>query len=615
MTWTDDFNRADGPLGNGWTAGSNTLTIAGNKVGAGAGGWTTNPAVGGPGTHDASVVWTRSADWAPSASPIVKASTSPGGWYYATVTPSPSPTLFKLWRYNNGPSTELASVQISAGTVLGGTVGVRWADGVLYGYFNGSLVVQANDNTYAANTLEGFTVGGSFSYVDSFTGDAAVERSMIVVPDPVYQYAGTIRMTAIGTNTEWSAGPPASTTFAVNHGTLYTQVVVDATHAYIYWTPSSYLGQFQFTETQYGLSYIVTETIDPNVWDGGPDAVTPEASIILDRTGRFCPTGTILTTCHRLDGTLGPTILESLDMLLYQLGGFSGQTNPDPTAVSLPSLLYALYENPVGGGHYTVNQLLGILGGSPTIYSHADLLTNLGNAISSEAASILAAIAAVRGAGNPSLASIVTILNDMNIESGTNFQTVLDAIAAIPGTDLGPVLTAIAALRGGTATVQTVRDKLDDLQTSLNSIAASLSALRTGSNLTLQDVLDAIAGISIPPGTTTEGAPVWPGLGAVTIGAPVALTDQLVLDGPMHGVLVDVSVPPTTLGKYAVGGNLTDWGQHRLSFQTDRGDLEPWQYLNFRQGIYTPKSMAQAEHAVFQLAGGEGGTVRTFLRS
>lgn len=133
----------------------------------------------------------------------------------------------------------------------------------------------------------------------------------------------------------------------------------------------------------------------------------------------------------------------------------------------------------------------------------------------------------------------------------------------------------------------------------------------TDADLVSASVLNVVNNIT----TTSGGAPVWPGLEGVTLGSNVALTDQLVLDGPMHGILIAVTTPPSGLGRYSIGGNILDYSVGRVTFGTDNGQLEPWQYLGFRSAIFTPKTMEQADHAYFQVLGGAGGTVRTWLRS
>lgn len=136
--------------------------------------------------------------------------------------------------------------------------------------------------------------------------------------------------------------------------------------------------------------------------------------------------------------------------------------------------------------------------------------------------------------------------------------------------------------------------------------------------LTDADIHAAVAGNLITEVTVNVEArtpPLWPGLANVTLGDAVELVDQMVLDGPMHGVLVSVTTPPTKTGRYNVGGEVYDYGVGMISFDTDNGFLEPWQYLGFRTAVFVPKAMEQADHAYFRVLAGAGGTVRPWLKT
>lgn len=120
--------------------------------------------------------------------------------------------------------------------------------------------------------------------------------------------------------------------------------------------------------------------------------------------------------------------------------------------------------------------------------------------------------------------------------------------------------------------------------------------------------------IQPPPPVIPPMPPVWPGAGQVGFLEPVALVDQLVVEGPFDGVLINVTTPPQHLGSYHVGGVTLDYGVGRIAFESDNGDLEPWQYLGFRQAIYTPRSMYRAARARLQVLGGAEGTVTPWFR-
>jgi hypothetical protein len=135
--------------------------------------------------------------------------------------------------------------------------------------------------------------------------------------------------------------------------------------------------------------------------------------------------------------------------------------------------------------------------------------------------------------------------------------------------------------------------------------AAALAAVKA-------DTEAILAEFPIPSPPT---APVWPGSAGVTFGTPVALADQLVVDQVMDGLLVSVTTPPGKLGSYRLGGVTLDYGAGRVAFENDAGELEMWQYLGFREAIYTPRSMQHASKARFQVLGGAEGTVTPWTKS
>jgi hypothetical protein len=109
--------------------------------------------------------------------------------------------------------------------------------------------------------------------------------------------------------------------------------------------------------------------------------------------------------------------------------------------------------------------------------------------------------------------------------------------------------------------------------------------------------------------------PVWPGLDLVTLGTPVALVDGLVVDGPLDGVLVDVTTAPTRVGQRVIGGQYFDYNSGEMTFGSDNGYLEPWVYTGFRLAIFTPKTMKQAAHAYFRVLAGAAGTVTPWTKT
>jgi hypothetical protein len=111
----------------------------------------------------------------------------------------------------------------------------------------------------------------------------------------------------------------------------------------------------------------------------------------------------------------------------------------------------------------------------------------------------------------------------------------------------------------------------------------------------------------------TGTAPIWPGLANVTLGTPVALTSDLTVDGPLDGLIVSITTPPTGLGKFTFGGFTAYYKVGEVSFVSDNGEAEPWQYLAFDQALYCPKAMSRAASASLRVLAGAAGTATPWV--
>jgi hypothetical protein len=110
-----------------------------------------------------------------------------------------------------------------------------------------------------------------------------------------------------------------------------------------------------------------------------------------------------------------------------------------------------------------------------------------------------------------------------------------------------------------------------------------------------------------------SSAPVWPGVDNVVLGDPVALSSDLSIDGPMDGVLMSVTTPPTGLGKFAMGGLTAYYRIGEIAFVNDVGVAEPWQYLSWDEAHYCPKATARAASCILRVLAGAGGTATPWL--
>ncbi len=113
-------------------------------------------------------------------------------------------------------------------------------------------------------------------------------------------------------------------------------------------------------------------------------------------------------------------------------------------------------------------------------------------------------------------------------------------------------------------------------------------------------------------GATIATAPVWPGLASVTLGTPVALSDGLFLNGPLSGVIVEVTSVPSPISFYPFGAIKSYVRGGAIVFTTDNGDSEFPQPFGPDNQVILPKSMTSADGATVRLPSGIVGTITPF---
>jgi len=109
------------------------------------------------------------------------------------------------------------------------------------------------------------------------------------------------------------------------------------------------------------------------------------------------------------------------------------------------------------------------------------------------------------------------------------------------------------------------------------------------------------------------GAPVWPGLARVTLGASVALSEALTVAELMDGVIIELTSVPSQRGFYGYDDVKVYQNIGALVFVDDNSDVEGFQAIGATFGVYSPRSMVRA--SAVKIRGGPGvtGTVTPWL--
>jgi hypothetical protein len=114
------------------------------------------------------------------------------------------------------------------------------------------------------------------------------------------------------------------------------------------------------------------------------------------------------------------------------------------------------------------------------------------------------------------------------------------------------------------------------------------------------------------PITPAFVAPVWPGLAAVTLGAPVAIDVGVTVTEPMDGVLIHIATAPSKQGFFTFDDVLSYRNVGALAFFTDNGDEEFPQLLGFQDAVYAPKAMVTAAGVKVRTSADVTGTITPY---
>lgn len=113
--------------------------------------------------------------------------------------------------------------------------------------------------------------------------------------------------------------------------------------------------------------------------------------------------------------------------------------------------------------------------------------------------------------------------------------------------------------------------------------------------------------------TQVPTPPVWPGLAAVNLGTPVAISSGFTVPGPLHGVIVSITGLTGSKPFFDFDGSISYRNIGALTFQDDNGEEEFPQNLGFTAAVYCPKSMAEAAACLVRADASLSGTVTPWV--
>lgn len=648
MTFSDDFERADGPLGANWYVYNGNVAISGGKLRS-SGGSFYQPTANTVGP-DFDITMVASAESGALRLPSLYPRAASGNGHYWAVPSWGSLSGFQ-WSiaYWTGATWQNFGIyNLAGGPGTTATYRLSLVGDTFTFWINGSQVGQVSDTHWATGDEYFLGDDGPEAWLDSFQEGVVVTRELTVTPDPAWVGGGNLAMVATGTNTEWTAGVPGSSTITVDHGTIDDQWTEDETTIHFTLAPAEYVGTLTFTESEYSLTDEVQSTLTPP--EGGGTGECPfndefvevanrtglldsEAALLTNTTVAFAPGGGAADTSvvdaigalYRAEfiTDIGPPTEPSLAYWIWQI--LNGSNDPPtgpflapssiPVAQHLDGITTAL-SNLTGEGAWTLALLLGELAG-PLGTNLSDLEADLGVHTQMAYASVIDAINVTRGPEMPTLTAILSAIEAINPGGTTDLTAVMALLNFITSdgvVNLNSVLSTLATMRGdNSSTLHAIQAycvtaiaKLDEIKTYLQDQLGPMTVTLAAIEAKVDQILALLQQIAV----TRFQPPVWPGLANVDLYAMYSLPGHINLPGPMHGVRITITSTDPGTGFY-------DYDTHRcwrnigaLAFVTEDGYAEMWQPLGFTNAIYVPKTMTIAGSVIAHLGRGPQGFIQ-----
>lgn len=550
--------------------------------------------------------------------------------YVYLVTTTPTFVIAK--RYSGGYNI-LASQSLDAPWPPYYTISLEWNLGHLTAILNGAITLEYDDSEYASGAYAGFSCTGNNFSINDITIVTGTPPSLSVSPEVIPNYGACSTVTLSGNNTSWTSGTPGSPTFTVNHGTIDGQEVIDSDTAELTYCPGDYLGPVIFTDPSTGNTATALVSSDPEVVNPPSGSefdddfiATANATVRADNRGLPTLQSIIVPAAHGWSDVylqeaiadiwyshfrpedLDPTYQQPSDRLAMLWQWLSGSEDPptgpwtDQLSMPVTYALRALIDRADAlktEENYNLASVISLIWGTGG-YDLTQIKAAIDAISAPDLSTVIDAVEAARGTSLPTIRDVLDLLGIISTTSNYTLGDVLTAIAAIPGSDLSPITDKLDLIQPSTSyTLTTLAAQLDGLATSLGTINDKLDAITT----TLGNLSVSVTA-KVPPVVAPTDEP--------TLGTPVALAEDIEIDVPMAGIIVDVVDKPSGVKVYPVGDFEMIFRAGYCAFINPMGYVEEPQYLSFTKGVYTPKTCTQAIGVLVKPNQGQTGWVTPF---
>lgn len=278
-TFSDNFQRADGAPGNGWTVETGTVDINSNRLRFN----TANSRIARPvpvsNQSDllVNVTLDQASNFSGSATfrVFLRSSEASTVSYRFTLTPGVyNGANCQIDRYDTSTVKSIgntAQFACAAGPIV---VGFQVVGSALSFFCNGALITTIQDANLASGLWVSMAGSGANSfYLDLFEIYAGTQATMYVVPGTVLPGSIGNPLAVGGLGTAWTPGTPGSPVFTVSAGSITSQTVQTANLATLVYNAPNYATSVIITDPSTGNTAVLLVLSTNNPPDSGGGGV------------------------------------------------------------------------------------------------------------------------------------------------------------------------------------------------------------------------------------------------------------------------------------------------------------------------------------------------------
>jgi len=645
--FADNFERANGAPGNGWSDLSGTTSITNGALTCTTAGAVVNSNTYDENRHDVTVHVSGAGAAGVRSGPVVR--TLAGGTLGFNLSIRGTSRPYTLSLRSSALVTGSEVTNVSLDILIPPMYALRlvWDGGHVEGYYNGELLIETDVASGFGERYAGVTMNGSSAPVQDFSCVAGAAVELAVSPTVIGNYGDCSELTLTGTNTDWTPGTPGSPVFTVNHGSISAQEVTSSTSATITYCPGNFLGSAIFTDPSTGATAAAVVTSDPTVQPPTtgagslPQGVIDWLTMNAENNGNLVYSEQEVAATHETLSITG-FFEKTLDTAYVTAGATPGATSTLNQLVLLWRLINGLYPVPTlpesapndlplahnidflheklnaltGNGVDTLDSILNLLGGDP-FASHHTLLEAINGIATGNNQDVLDAITAMKGDPLMTLKVIFDMVYLLDPTGTHNLGQILTAITDARGTDqptIADVLAKLYKIQPGNVPDLVDIDTHIVQQTTIQAMMDLLSLnIRGVQGHTILDVMTAIDGIELPAAIIPPQPPILdPTRWTMTMQEEFAFDAPLVHTGDCHGIYYTCDPLSKGVKGYAVEDRYVIMGAGAVGFLNHDGYPETFQYLQYDHGYLVCRTMAKATGFILSSNIRLNGTIQPF---